>query len=38
VGESVQTAHPRDLGVLVLVVGFIVILLLVVLMVGAPAR
>jgi hypothetical protein len=34
----VQTAHPRDLGALALVIGLIVILLLVVLMVGAPAR
>jgi hypothetical protein len=34
----VQTAQPRDLGALALVIGFILILLVVVLMVGQPAR
>jgi hypothetical protein len=33
----VQTAQPRDLGALALVIGLLVILLLVTLMVGAPA-
>jgi hypothetical protein len=33
-----QTAQPRDLGLLALVVGLFVILLLVTLMVGAPGR
>jgi hypothetical protein len=33
----VQTAQPRDLGALALVVGMFVILLLVTLMLGSPA-
>jgi hypothetical protein len=33
-----QTARPRDLGALALVVGLFLILLVVTLMVGAPAR
>jgi hypothetical protein len=33
----VQTAQPRDFGALALVIGLLVILLLVTLMVGAPA-
>ena len=36
-GTAVQTAQPRDLGALVLVVGMLVILLLVTLMFGSPA-
>jgi hypothetical protein len=33
-----QTAHPRDLGVLALVIGLFLILLIVTIMVGAPVR
>ena len=36
-GTAVQTAQPRDLGALVLVVAMLVILLLVTLMFGSPA-
>jgi hypothetical protein len=36
-GTAVQTAQPRDLGALALVVGMFVILLLVTLMLGSPA-
>jgi len=32
-----QTSQPRDLGVLVLVIGLFIILLLVTVLVGAPA-
>jgi hypothetical protein len=34
----VQSAHPRDLGALALVVGLFLILFIVSVMLGAPAR
>ncbi|MEA2610219.1 MAG: hypothetical protein QOJ75_2462 [Chloroflexota bacterium] len=33
-----QTAHPRDVGALVLVVGLFLVLFVVTLLVGSPAR
>lgn len=37
-GAFVQSAHPRDLGALALVVGLFVILFVVSVMLGSPAR
>ena len=37
-GEIVQSAHPRDIGALALVVGVFLVLFLVSLMLGSPAR
>jgi hypothetical protein len=34
----VQTARPRDLGALALVIGLLLILLFVTLMIGSPVR
>ena len=36
-GRHMQTSQPRDFGVLVLVIGLFIILLLVTVLVGAPA-
>ena len=37
-GAFVQSAHPRDLGALALVVGLFLILFVVSVMLGSPAR
>jgi hypothetical protein len=37
-GEIVQSAHPRDIGALALVVGVFLVLFIVSLMLGSPAR
>ncbi len=37
-GEIVQTAHPRDLGALALVVAFLVVLFVLSLTLGSPVR
>jgi hypothetical protein len=37
-GAFVQSAHPRDIGALALVIGIFVILFVVSVMLGSPAR
>jgi hypothetical protein len=37
-GEIVQSAHPRDIGALAFVVGVFLVLFIVSLMLGSPAR